>query len=76
MAIDAMVPLTTDGGRLSLYLACFLSALRVSGVTHPGSGDDADDEKLTEDRKFRFCSNNRGFNLSKRLKTALARVKV
>jgi hypothetical protein len=30
--------------------------------------NDADVEKMTEDRKFRFCSNNRGGNLSKRVK--------
>ena len=29
---------------------------------------DAGVEKLTEDRKFRFCSNNRGGNLTKRAK--------
>jgi hypothetical protein len=29
--------------------------------------NDADFEKMTEDRKFRFCSNNRGGNLSKRV---------
>jgi len=32
-------------------------------------------EKTTEDPKFRFWPNNRGDNLSKRVKNALARVK-
>jgi hypothetical protein len=31
-------------------------------------GNDADDERMTEDGKFAFCSNNRGGNLPKRVK--------
>src|SRR5580700_8827296 len=53
---------------LSLYLACVLRALRVSVVNHPGQGHDADDEMWTKDPKFRFWPNNRGVNLSKRVK--------
>jgi hypothetical protein len=54
--------------RLSLYLACFSPCSSSLSGESSGFGNDADDEKLTEDPKFRFRPNNRGVNLSKRVK--------
>ena len=72
MAMDAFVPLTMDSGRRNDGTGARPPG-RTARPARPMLRAVKTSEKATEDPKFRFWPNNRGDNLSKRVKNRTGR---